>query len=932
MNRNPNKKLKIGHLNVRSLFTGFDAFSRLLTKNKFDIMATTETWLNENSPTNMVHIPNYNFYHKNRTGRGGGVGFYIRKGIVCKEVLTDYATIEGLEYLFLEVIINKLHLLICVIYRAPTSNLKLIVEHIDNLLSFITPQYDNICMLGDINIDQLHENIFEQCLHSYDFTQIINEPTRITNFSQKLIDVIFINNPDLIVNAGTMDSLGISDHKAIYCDLYLLVHHIKPKLLTYRDFRNFSENNFRHDLNNVRWDEIFYLNYIDDKVTYLTENILQLFDKHAPYITSRITKPYAPWITPSIKQLIIDRKKALLKYKKSKNLNDYIHYKQLRNLTVSSIRREKAAYLSQYQDNFSNKDLWKALNTLNVKQKQNQEIPDHLSNVDEINNYFASVFSRPNNCINSVNNYISNRFEQNLHFQFHLVTADDIKEVIFNLKSNASGCDGISVKMLKFCFPVISNHILHIVNCCLDVGYFPENWKLSLIKPLPKITVPLEYSDLRPITMIPTLSKILEKIVQLQIYDYATENNILSHLQSGFRKGFSTTTLLSNVSDNIFNSLDEGKATALILLDFSKAFDTLDHALLTSKLTYYGFNNRATEFFRSYLNNRKQLVTLKDKNSQITPITSGVPQGSVLGPVLFLIYTADIFKCVNFTNILSYADDTQLSYTFKARDINTARENINTDLNAISTYAEQNNLKLNPNKCSCILFASNSIRHEIKTNLNLRINSQPLEIVDQVKNLGLIFDNELRFKQHVSKMVKKCYISLKLLYSNINILNFKFRKKLCESLVLPLLNYCIVIYFPCLDKLTQNRLQKIQNSCCRFIYRLKKYDHVSSKINQLGWLKLKNIFTHHLAVFVHNILQTNSPPYLRDKFVFRHNIYGNNLRYANKLSLPKYHLTMFRRSFTYNAVTTYNNLADNIKSLPLKNFRKKVKLHLLSLQ
>lgn len=150
--------------------------------------------------------------------------------------------------------------------------------------------------------------------------------------------------------------------------------------------------------------------------------------------------------------------------------------------------------------------------------------------------------------------------------------------------------------------------------------------------------------------------------------------------------------------------------------------------------------------------------------------------------------------------------------------------------------------------------------------------------------------------------------------------------------MLPLLNYCIVIYFPCLDKLTQIRIQKIQNSCCRFVYGLKKYDHVSSKLNLLGWLKINNAFKYHLSVFVHNILLTNSPPYLRDKFSFRHNIYGNNLRYANKLSLPKYHSTIFRRSFVYNAVTVYNSLADNIKSLPVKNFRKKVKLYLLSLQ
>lgn len=927
-----NKKLKIGHLNVRSLFTGFDSFTSLITKNKFDIMCTTETWLNDNLSANLVHIQNFNFFYKNRIGRGGGVGIYVRNDIVCKEVLTDFTSIDGLEYLFLVVKISNLQLLVCVMYRAPSSNAAQAVEHIDNLLSFITPQYENICILGDVNIDQTHDNILADCLLAYDFIQIINEPTRITVSTEKLIDVIFINNSDLILNSGTMDSSFISDHRVVYGDLNLYLHHIEPKIITYRDFRDFSHGLFSSDLESVHWDEIFYLNSIDDKIKFLSDNILMLFDKHAPYITSRVTKHYAPWITASLKQLMFDRNKAHQKYKKSKNISDLIHYKQLRNLTVSTIRREKVAYLAQYQDNFANKELWKALNTFNIKKKQNHDIPNRLANVNEINNYFSSVYSQPNNCPDSVNNYIVRRFDNNLHFQFELVTVEKIKDIILNLKSNASGCDGISAKMLKFCSSVICKHILHIINCCLEAGYFPAKWKLSIIKPLPKVTEPLEYSDLRPITMIPTLAKILEKVVQLQLYDYVIEHKIVSNLQSGFRKGYSTATLLSNITDNIFGSLDQGKATALVLLDFSKAFDTLDHELLCAKLTYYGFSDTAVNFFASYLSNRMQIVTLKDTDSCVKPISSGVPQGSVLGPILFLIYTADIFNCVQHSDIFGYADDTQLTYTFDIKNINIANEVINNDLNSISVYSKENNLKLNSKKCTCITFSSNADKHILISSLNLHIDNQPLLVVNSVKNLGIILDNSLRFKDHVLNLIRKCYTALKLLYTNISILNFKFRKKLCESLVLSILNYCIVLYFPCLDKFTQNRLQKIQNSCCRFVYRIKKYDHVSCKLNQLGWLRLENLYKYHLSVFVHNILVTNSPPYLREKFMFRHNIHTSNLRYTSKLSLPKYHKTIFRRSFSYNAVIIYNNLADNIKSLPVNKFRKMVKLHFLSCQ
>lgn len=244
----------------------------------------------------------------------------------------------------------------------------------------------------------------------------------------------------------------------------------------------------------------------------------------------------------------------------------------------------------------------------------------------------------------------------------------------------------------------------------------------------------------------------------------------------------------------------------------------------------------------------------------------------------------------------------------------------------------KHNLKLNANKCNVIIFSPKRSEQLVKSRLNITICNEPLNTVNSVKNLGVIFDCRLRFEEYVSLLVKRAYLALKLLYSNVKIINFELRKKLSESLVLPILNYGITLYYPCLDKITQHRLQKIQNCCCRFVFGLKKYDRVTEKINQLRWLKLDNTYNYHMSVVIKRILATSSPPYLREKIVFRRDLHSINTRHVYQISLPRFYSALFSRSFTYNAAKIYNNLNDDLKNIPLNNFRKKIKNSLLLVQ
>jgi Reverse transcriptase (RNA-dependent DNA polymerase). len=301
------------------------------------------------------------------------------------------------------------------------------------------------------------------------------------------------------------------------------------------------------------------------------------------------------------------------------------------------------------------------------------------------------------------------------------------------MKSKAFGCDNLNITLILICCPYIIPFITHIINTCIDQSYFPKSWKCANVIPLPKVNNPTEPTHLRSISILPALSKILEKVMEMQITAFLNANNVLPEKQSGFRRGYSCSTALSDLTDDIFKSRDNSEAMVLVLLDYSKAFDTLNYDILKSILHYIGFTNTASSLITSFLCDRKQRVSLDNKFSQPLIMLSGVPQGSILGPLLYSIYTLNVIKSLVYCKYHMYADDTQLYYSFNPSEVVHANFKINNDLCNLASASKNHLLKINPKKSAALLFCGNNIRANLLDRLMIKINDDNIEFKDSAK-------------------------------------------------------------------------------------------------------------------------------------------------------------------------------------------------------
>ena len=567
------------------------------------------------------------------------------------------------------------------------------------------------------------------------------------------------------------------------------------------------------------------------------------------------------------------------KLKKSAVLWD--SYRQVGNKVNSLNTQQKKEY---YNDKISAckgnmKESWKTINELLKKRSKSSNIVSlkesgsetvHRNDIpDAMNSYFCSVGKDLADKISPVPNpLLSGDFEMNktkAKFQFRTIEVQEIRDAFAKVKTAKSfGIDNISSYFLKLALPFIENSLAFVFNTSIETSIFPDSWKLARVTPIFKNEDRAEKSNYRPISVSPVISRLFEKLVTNQVYQHMEDNGLFSSGQSAYLRLHSTVTHLLRNTDDWYNGLDLGKLVGLVFIDLKKAFDIVDHEILCQKLVHYGFQQRELAWFRSYLCNRKHFCRVNGVSSKIEGIDVGVPQGSCLGPLLFVIN--DLPQAVQNSAVSMYADDTSLCYQSSA--MNVLNEAINNDLKQLDTWLQGNKLSLNVAKTNSMLVSTkqkHSILKSRNEDLDLKIRDNELEIIQKTKYLGVQIDKSLNWKEGTKTVSTKVPRAIGFLKHAKTFLPKETLKNLYTAIVEPHLRYCCSVW-GCAGSTELNQLQKLQNRAARIITN-SSFDTPSRPlIDQLGWNTIEQLIASESKTMVFKSLHELAPQYLFDLF------------------------------------------------------------------
>ena len=498
----------------------------------------------------------------------------------------------------------------------------------------------------------------------------------------------------------------------------------------------------------------------------------------------------------------------------------------------------------------------------------------------------------------------------------------EVETAITQLKSSSSLLS-ISTSILECVKDIISPYLSHIFNLCLIQGYFPEKLKLVRITPKHKKGCKLQVNNYRPVCNLSPFSKIFERIVYNRMLEYIEKYNIFSSIQFGFRKKMGTETALVEFTDFIHNGLTKKHNVGSIFMDLSKAFDVMDHSILKIKLEHYGFRGKFLDFLMSFLMQRKYYVHVNGHRSDIKTVNIGVPQGSTLGPLLFLIFINDMKNCSRILKFIQFADDTTL--LFSSSDIKILNEILEREANKVILWFNANKLIINLTKTNCMMFSN---KRNIPQ-LNITLNNTVLEVKSETTFLGVVIDNKLSWKAHILHISGKISKSIAIL----RILRYSFPKNVLRmiymSLIFSHINYCNLIWGSA-KKTILEPLFKLQKKAVRLVNNSQYLDHSDPIFNSLKILTVHKVFKLNCLIFIYKCLKKDKFPDFKNRFIKNSYFYSYSMRNNHLYRIPRERLDVCRNSYFVQGLTLWNLLDDTVKSSTnLDIFKKKIKFLLL---
>lgn len=930
------------HFNARSLKKHHAEISAQLQSfmHKFSAICLSETWLSD-ADRDLYGFPDYSseYAHRAEAPYGGSAIFiskhlaYIRRNDLqinvpkCESVWIEFDDSFCLPNSSKKTVLGS-------IYRSPSSNSSDFCLSFSLLLDKLSFENKNVLIMGDFNFNLLDTcnpttAHYLSCFSSYGFQSLINVPTRaVDNAAVSLLDHI-LSNLDVPIQTGVVEC-DVTDHFPVF--LQISKTNNGPQF-EYRS--TFDKEKFIDALSNVSWSSLYSFTDPDAAM----EKFISIFTNVVISCTTvkssnrRYDAPRSPWLSEALLRCL-RKKENLFKKTKRKPFNSNLkeRYKRYASTLSSLLKCAKKQYYERQLQlcGHDTKKKWKILNEFLNNTSQNKAITSIIYNDSciveptAIANAFSTYFA---NITHESDSYTYSSAFPRCAQSFYLrpTSPEEVESVIRLLKAKGPGIDGIHGAHIKFACNLISATLSHIFNLVFQTGVFPNQLKLAKVVPVFKKGDHRSIENYRPISILSFLDKVLEKLIELRLSRYLTKFEILTSCQFGFRSGLSTDNAIACFTDKIKSFIDCGKYAGSVFIDLSKAFDTINHSILLKKLELYGIVGPALTLLKSFLSNRRQVVCVNGQTSHPANINKGVPQGSILGPLLFLTYINDLPQCLTTSQCILYADDTTIFSS--DNDVSNLVSKLQADLFSLQRWCLSNKLSINVSKTCFMLYCSPN--KTLPTFSSLYLNSKKIAFCSRTNFLGVVIDSNFKFDEHVISIVKKASFGIRALIRARPYFNTQILLGLYFAFVHCHLTYCITSWGSSYAT-HLSPLVTLQKQAIRVINSAPRRSSSFPLFQQLRVLPLTQIYRYSLGILFFKILNRKL---VLEVFPVRMITNTNNTRFSsqNNFLLPKIRTNYGKHTILFSAISFWNSLPSYIKTNSFYKFKTVLRNYLLDI-
>ena len=842
-----NTDLSVIQVNCRGLIGKQVELSQLLFKllgnRKIDIVILVEMWLTQESEKRLC-IPGFIYYGNIRvTKKGGGVGFLIRKELPFRprpDLIDNDSVVESC---FIELRNSEKQIIIASLYRPPNTNVQSFLKHYKKVFTGLRGKDLIIGLDHNLNLLKYHDHSgtrdYLELLIELEHFPCITHPTRITHHSATLIDNIIVTKRLHCVQHSGIVTSDLSDHLSCLT----IIQGAKSSKLEQQKVikQNLSKRNIGKIIDRLHSIKLEYIHEnthdIDLCMDYYHDQVMSCIDLNAPKIECLVSsnRTYSePWMTKGLRKCGTKQLQLYKNSLSSQKAVDCKKYKQYRNNYKKIKRQAKRDYYflkcTEFKSN--TKKLWQMINNVTNVRKNNSCIIECLS-IDNIvskdkaaianhmNKYFTSIGMQYAKSVNEsdvpLETYLNKISKNEKTIFLHPTNKDEVLRLLNVLTcKSSSGWDGISNKLLKSIKEVVAEPLAIIFNISIKTGIFPKIFKAADIIPLYK-SGPKKYcTNYRPISLLLTMSKLLEKIIYKRVYRFLNTTGQIYQSQYGFRTNYSCENAIQELLGKILKGMENKQFTIAIFLDLSKAFDSLEHSTLLRKLEAYGIRGNAQNWFKSYLLNRQIRVKCNTGINTLTvseyeKIEYGVPQGSCLGPLLFLTFCNDLPLNLTLCKSILFADDTTIYKS--GGNLRYLEWCICEELKHLTDWFRANKLTLNLGKSCCVLFGNT----QDSIDLNLQIGSEVIPVKDCTKFLGVWIDSKLNWSKHLNTVIMKIKRNMHLLRTSKNFMDVRTRKVILHAHIVSHINYCLSVWGNMITLSQKQQLDNILDKCKKLV-------------------------------------------------------------------------------------------------------------------